>query len=155
MRKTVGLMAGLACISSATQAQVRSDEVVGRSTGVFVGAQFRVPLNGKAKAKPRATLGISPAFSRATMHGTRTAIGDGLGLSFTPGAKPNLTLGAARADRALGLTRRSGPGAHNKQGISTLGWVGIGVGTALVAGVIGLALWADHVSDCEERENGC
>jgi hypothetical protein len=43
----------------------------------------------------------------------------------------------------------------NKQGVSTGGWIAIGVGTAVVVAAAGFALWADHVIDCEEREESC
>jgi hypothetical protein len=38
----------------------------------------------------------------------------------------------------------------NKSGISTAGWVAIGVGTVLVAGAVGFALWVDAIEDNED-----
>jgi hypothetical protein len=37
-----------------------------------------------------------------------------------------------------------------KNGISTGGWIAIGVGTVLVAGAVGFALWVDSIEDNED-----
>ena len=78
-------------------------------------------------------------------------IGEGIALNLTPGAKPTLTLAGVRADTALGLQRDRDLDSDNKVGISTGGWVAIGVGSAaLIFG--GLYLAADHIADCDEGE---
>ena len=155
MRKSLGFVTAALLVATPVHARDWADQTTGRQTGAFVGAQLHVPLSGKTKERPRASLGVAPTFTRVSTRGLHTSIGEGLALSITPRSKPQLTLAGARADRALGLTAANGRATGRGQGVSTLGWVGIGVGAVLVVGVVGVALWADHVSDCEERENGC
>jgi len=155
MHKSLGFIAAVSLLAVPAQAHSWDDQTTGRHTGTFVGAQFKLQFHGGKVDRPRASLGVAPAFSRLSTHGVHTTIGDGLALSITPGAKPNLTLAGVRADTALGLTRNGRAGSKDKRGVSTGGWIAIGVGTVLVAGAVGFALWADHVLDCEERENGC
>jgi len=155
MRKSVGFVTATLLLATPLQARDWADQTTGRHTGAFAGAQLHVAFGGKTNARPRASLGVAPAFSRASTHGVHTTIGEGLALSLAARSKPQVTLAGVRADRAFGLTTANGSASGRKQGISTLGWVGIGVGAVLVAGVVGVALWADHISDCEERENGC
>jgi hypothetical protein len=156
MHKSLGFIVVAALLAAPAQAHDWADQTTGRNTGAFVGAQLHVGFRGKAIERPRATLGIAPTFSRMSTHGgVHTNIGEGLALSFAPKSKTELTFGGVRADRALGFTSQNGQTAGRKQGVSTAGWIGIGVGTVLVVGAVGVALWADHVLDCEERENGC
>ena len=156
MHKTLGFIAAAALLAAPVQARDWADQTTSRHAGTFVGAQLHVGFRGKAIERPRATFGIAPTLSRMSTHGgVHTRIGEGLALSFAASSKPELTFGGVRADRALGFTRDDGRATGLKQGVSTAGWIGIGVGTVLVVGAVGVALWADHVLDCEERENGC
>jgi hypothetical protein len=155
MRKSLGFVTAALLLAAPVQARDWADQTTGQHTGAFAGAQVHIPLGGKTKARARASLGVAPTFSRLSTHGIHTTIGEGLALTLAPKSKPQLTLAGVRADRALGLTSADGSVSGRKQGVSTLGWVGIGVGAVLIAGVVGVALWADHISDCEERENGC
>src|SRR3954452_15195243 len=104
MRKSLGLVAAVS-LALPAQAHEWADQTTGRHTGAFVGAQFKMAFHGRKVEALRASLGIAPAFSRVSTHGVHTNIGDGLALSITRGAKPNLTLGGVRAHTALGLTR--------------------------------------------------
>jgi hypothetical protein len=119
-------------------------------TGTFVGARLHVPIGGKAMERPHASLGIGPTLTRVSNREIRTRIGEGLALDLTPGKKVELKLAGLRADRALGLTTRNGPNKDGKNGISTGGWVAIGVGTVLIAGAVGFALWVDSIEDNED-----
>lgn len=118
--------------------------------GTFVGA--RLVISGKTGGRPSAALTIAPAQHRITHGGMSSMrIGEGLALNLTPGAKPSLTLAGVRADTALGLQRDGHPESNKKLGISTGGWVAVGIGTAaLIVG--GLYLAADHIADCDEGE---
>jgi hypothetical protein len=78
-------------------------------------------------------------------------IGDGIALNFTPGVKPALTLAGQRADKVLGLQRDRDFDSDEKLGISTGGWIAIGLGTA-AAIVGGLYLAVDDAMDCDEDE---
>ena len=123
--------------------------------GAFVGARLQLPLGYANGHRPRAALAIAPTRSQISDSGTiRTAIGEGVAFNLSPGRKPTVTLAGVRADVALGFERQRPVDAENGMGISTGGWIGIGVGTVALA-LGGLYLWADHISDCEERENGC
>jgi hypothetical protein len=84
----------------------------------------------------------------------RTRIGEGLSLSVTPGSKPILTLAGLGADEALGFKTGNKVQAKNNLGISTGGWIAIGVGSvALIVG--GLYLWGKRLSYCEEEDHHC
>jgi len=118
--------------------------------GTFVGA--RLTIGGKTGGRPSAALTIAPTQNRISSSGMSSMrIGEGIALNLTPGAKPTLTLAGVRADTALGLQRDRDLDSDNKVGISTGGWVAIGVGSAaLIFG--GLYLAADHIADCDEGE---
>ena len=147
------LMVGM--VSAPAQARDWSDQSTGRRVGAFVGGQFRLSFRGSRVERPRASLEMAPTLSRISSGGIHTTIGDGMALTLDGKSRPELTLAGSRADRALGLARNSGPGMSNKQSISTGGWIAIGVGAAVVVAATGFALWADHVIDCEERDEGC
>ena len=76
----------------------------------------------------------------------QTRIGEGLALNFQGKSKPTLTVAGVRADAAM----QDRVGERNRSGISTGGWIAIGVGTVLVAGAIGAALFIDAVNDNSE-----
>lgn len=105
--------------------------------GTFIGA--RLTIGGKAGGRPRAALTIAPTQSRITHEGfADMRIGEGIALNLTPGARPALTLAGVRADTALGLRRDGDIDSERKLGVSTGGWIAIGVGAAVVAGA---AIW--------------
>jgi hypothetical protein len=150
MRKSLGFVTAALLLATPVQAQDWADQTTGQHTGAFVGAQVHVPLGGKSMARPRASLGVAPAFTRVSARGVHTNIGNGVALTLAPKSKPELRLAGVRADRALGLTARGGAGMGAKNGISTGGWIAIGVGTVLVAGAVGFALWVDSIEDNED-----
>jgi hypothetical protein len=105
--------------------------------GGFVGAQLKLPLGDKTPSKPRAALAIAPTRSQISAGGAvRTTIGEGLALNFAPKSKPTFTLAGVRADTALALQRGGGTDPQRKLGVSTGGWVAIGVGVAVLVGGI-------------------
>ena len=118
--------------------------------GTFVGA--RLTIGGGSGGRPSAALAIAPTQNRISNSGiSSTRIGEGVALNLTPGAKPTLTLAGVRADAALGLRRAEAVNEDKKMGVSTGGWIAIGVGSAaLIFG--GLYLVADHIADCDEGE---
>lgn len=100
--------------------------------GTFVGA--RLTIGGKT-GRPSAALTVAPTQNRISPSGMSSmTIGDGIALNLTPGARPTLTLAGVRADQALGLSPSTDANAKRKLGISTGGWVAIGVGVVAVAG---------------------
>ena len=98
--------------------------------GAFAGARLRIPLDGGKARKARAGLTLAPMVQGRQADGSlRTRFGEGLELRLAGEAKPRLALGG----RSLAqLTEgRTGPDGR-KTGISTIGWVAIGVGVAVV-----------------------
>jgi hypothetical protein len=139
------ILASLATV--AVQAAGWENQSMDVRPGAFVGARVQLPLGGKVQARPRAALTVAPTQSRISDDGMiRTRIGEGLALNFGGDPKPSLTVAGIRADTAL----RNQVTARNGSGISTGGWIAIGVGTVVVAGAIGLALFVDAVNDNSE-----
>ncbi len=52
-------------------------------------------------------------------------------------------------DAAQGGSGRTAAG--RKPGLSTLGWVAIGIGAAVVASVVGYGLWLNHELNDDDR----
>lgn len=123
--------------------------------GTFAGAQFKLPIGGATKMRPQARLSVAPTQSRYSADGMiRTRIGEGVALDFTAARKPTLMLAGVRADTALGLRSQERIDADNKLGLSTSGWIGVGVGSvAVILG--GLYLYGKHLEYCEEEDHDC
>jgi hypothetical protein len=114
----------------ATAAQYEVGDV---RPATFAGARFQIAFGGRQASKPRAALAIAPTMTRISDGaGVRTSIGEGVALNF--GRKPTLTLAGVRADQALGLAPSRDLDAKRKLGVSTGGWIAIGVGVVAVAG---------------------
>ena len=95
--------------------------------GSFVGARLRVPI-GATREKPHAGLAFT-ATQRSGDTGT-LRLSKGLELGFAGDDKVRVSLaGRPVAQLAQG---RKGPDG-DKIGVSTLGWIGIGVGVAVIA----------------------
>jgi hypothetical protein len=127
----------------ASAAELPSDRAAAHSqVGTFAGARLRVPLGG-GREKARAGLAL-----------TSTLRSDATGeLRFARGAE----LGFASGDSAIRLTLAGTPVSRlaqggdgpsgRKQGVSTLGWIAIGVGAALVI-VVAAAAACVNDDDC-------
>ena len=63
MRKSLGFVTATLLVVTPVHARDWADQTTGRQTGAFVGAQLHVPLSGKTKEQPRASLGCCPASS--------------------------------------------------------------------------------------------
>lgn len=102
--------------------------------GSFVGARVRVPL-GATREKPHAGLALT-ATQRAGETGT-LRFSKGMELGFSGDDKVRLSL----AGRPVSQLRPGGsaPGGK-KAGVSTLGYVAIGVGVVLVA-TLAVGVW--------------
>lgn len=116
--------------------------------GTFVGA--RLTLGGKRGARPSAAFTIAPTQNRISSDGMTMKIGEGIALNLTSGAKPTLTLAGIRADQALGLSPSTEAKAKAKLGISTGGWVAIGLG---VAAVVGGAVVLNALQEADENSD--
>jgi hypothetical protein len=98
--------------------------------GAFAGARLRVPLDGTNARKARASLAVAPIVQGRRADGSmRTRFGEGMELRLSGETRPQLALaGRPLSQIAEG---RSGPDGR-KAGISTIGWVAIGVGVAAI-----------------------
>jgi len=137
----VALVVG-SLVGAPVHAQVWQAQPGDVQTGAFVGGRMRVSLGGHAAAKPRAELTIAQSRLTISPNGpSRFVIGKGLAVGVTEGSRPTVTLAGIRADRALGFTRQGQVDAKNKLGLSTGAWVGIGLVSAVVIGVL---LYSDY-----------
>ena len=134
--KSVTIAALLAAqLAIAAQPALAADLGDQRSAGIqrqgaFAGARLRIPLNGTNAGKAQAGLTVAPILQGRQADGSiRTRFGEGLELRLSGTAKPQLAFGGRTLAQ---LTQgRAGP-TGRKAGISTIGWVAIGVGVAVV-----------------------
>jgi hypothetical protein len=100
--------------------------------GAFAGARLRVPLGGETGEKARAGLAVAPLLqSRGADGRVVTRFGDGVELGFSGQDKVGLSFNGTRLSQYR--AGRAGPDGK-KLGVSTIGWVAIGVGAAIVIG---------------------
>lgn len=107
----------------------------GQRTGAFAGARVRLALGGSPEAS--AALTLAPMQRAVAGDGAvRMRFGEGLALGVS-GEKPvALTLAGTRVDRlGIAANAKIEPNA-SRHGISTLGYVAIGVGVLVVAAVV-------------------
>jgi len=137
---------------SAPQPAAAADLVERDSTqmGAFAGARLRVPLGGAREERHiRAGLTLAPTIRAQYADGaSRLRFGEGLELGVTGRQPLRLSLAGTPINR-LGQGGRGPDG--QRLGVSTIGWIAIGVGAAVVI-VIGAAAIcaADH--DCIPSE---
>jgi hypothetical protein len=98
--------------------------------GAFAGARLRIPLSGTIAGKAHAGLTVAPIVQGRQSDGSiRTRFGEGLELRLAGTSRPQLAFGGrSLAQLSQG---RTGPDGR-KLGISTIGWVAIGVGVVAV-----------------------
>jgi hypothetical protein len=138
-------------LAAPIQAASPLEQSINVRAGAFVGARFQLSLGGHERARPRAELAIAPTSSRSSNDGlVRTRIGDGLALNLSPSSKPTVTLAGVRADIAFNLQPRGQTNSEMKMGISTGGWVAIGVG---VAALIGGAYFLHLVDEADKHSD--
>ncbi|PSJ43033.1 hypothetical protein [Allosphingosinicella deserti] len=101
--------------------------------GAFAGARLRVPFGGHEPARA----GLALASVERTRETGATALATGLELGFTGRGR----LALAAGGRTLRLDDK------RKAGVSTLGWVAIGAGVAIIAGGL---LFLDAVRDSSD-----
>jgi hypothetical protein len=151
MRKFVTSVLAAAVIAGPLHAAPWQDQGSQVRPGTFIGAQFKMSFGGQTRSQPRAQLAFAPTRSSFSNSGqVTTRIGEGLALNFTASTKPTLTLAGRRADTALRLTRAGGSETDQKLGVSTVGWVAIGVGVVVVAAG-GALLFIDAVNDASSE----
>ena len=112
--------------------------------GTFVGARVRVPLAGAGRERTRVALTAAPALHALQTSGQRSVrFGQGLELG-NRGNRLQLSYAGRPVSRIVaGATAPDG----ERRGISTLGWVAIGVGVLAVVVVSAAAICISD-SDC-------
>ena len=142
-----GLVAAHFIVGAEPAAAAGFEEATNVQSGTFTGARIRLSLGGRQHdRKFRAGLTIAPMVRSQAISGeTRTRFGEGLELGFAGKRPLTLSLGGQPVSRLLPGGRKS----ENEQrlGISTGGYVAIGVG---VAALVGAVLVFDHYRD-EDR----
>lgn len=109
--------------------------------GAFAGARLRVPLGGAEK--PQAGLALTNV--RLDGSGARR-FSKGVELGFAGDRQLQLSLAGRRLDKLAMQPGRRAPEGQ-KLGVSTVGWVAIGVGVAVVVGGL---LFLDAVRDSSD-----
>ena len=140
-------------IGLAAQPALAADLTVDRSAmaqrqGAFAGARVRVALGGGKANKVRAGLAIAPLVQGRSNSGEmRTRFGEGLDLGIAGrDRKPSLSIAGTPVSQIA--SGKAGP-TGAKAGVSTIGWVAIGVGVVLVSLV---AITAVCLSECVPSE---
>ena len=119
--------------------------------GAFGGVRVRVPLDGNAQRRPvRAGLTIAPTLQTRNLSGeTRTRVGEGREVGLAGDAPLRVSLGGTPVSQLA--EGPQGPDGR-RAGVSTLGWVAIGAGAAVLV-VFGLYAWLlEENSDCDPGE---
>ncbi len=139
-------LAGFSLLAVPLEANAAQNESADVRTGAFVGARFQMQLGGRAAARPRVALALAPTQNRTSSNGfSRTTIGEGMALNFGPTSKPTLTLAGVRADTALRLHRNGDVDPSQRLGISSGGWIAIGLGVvALAGGIYAFSEYLEH-----------
>lgn len=121
-------------------------ELSQRSMGAFAGARLRMPL-GRNPQRPH--LGFAIASTRRDGPTGAMRFSPGMEMGFTGDGKARFFVGGESWTLAPQSGERSkGP----KAGVSTLGWVAIGVAaTALV----GAGLFYAALTDCDDHDDEC
>ena len=101
--------------------------------GAFGGVRLRVPLDGGAAAdrRIRAGLTVAPTLHSRDLRGnSQMRMGEGLELGFNGDDRVRLALAGTPVSRIA--QGPAGPDGR-RMGVSTVGWIAIGVGVAAVA----------------------
>jgi len=106
-------------------APVRDAEI-----GTFSGLRVRIPFGGGAREPIRAGLAFAPVSRTEHLDGrVRTHIGEGLEFGFIGRGPAQFSLAGLPVNRLI--QGRAGP-TGPRHGVSTLGWIAIGVGGTIV-----------------------
>ena len=141
MKKMVmaALVAGqLVTAMPAHAAELAATEQPGsQQIGTFVGARVRVPLAGAGRERTRVALTAAPTLHALQTSGQRSVrFGQGLELG---GAGDRLQLSYAGRPVSRIVAGATAPDGE-RRGISTLGWVAIGVGATVVLAYVALGV---------------
>jgi hypothetical protein len=114
-------------------------------TGTFAGLRVRMPFGGAAREPLRAGLAFAPTQRTGYQDGhIRTHIGEGLEFGVVGREPLQFSLAGTPVNRLA--EGRTGPDGR-KAGVSTLGWIAIGVAATAVIVVSAAAICISD-SDC-------
>ncbi|HET9429174.1 MAG TPA: hypothetical protein VFO69_12525 [Allosphingosinicella sp.] len=137
---------------AAAQPAVAADLVSAQAhdAGLFAGVRVRLSLDGETRSQRiRAGVALAPTLrSRSATGEVRTRFGEGL--EFGVRGREPLQLSIAGTPASQLVQGKPGP-SGDRAGVSTLGWVAIGVG-ALVAVVLVAGAICLSDSDCIPSE---
>ena len=146
-----GLVAGQ--LLAAAQPALAADFAEGRNveTGAFAGFRLRVPLGADPERRGvQAGFAVAPMLRSTTMDGrSRMGIGEGLELGFRHSEPLTLRLAGTRIDR-LGMAPGNRAPDGPRAGVSTLGWIGIGVGTIVLAAAVSTAILVHEINENDD-----
>ena len=120
--------------------------------GAFAGLRVHVPLDGNTRQRQiRAGLTVAPTLHSRTAGGeSRLRIGEGVELGVNGSGPVRFSLAGTPVNRlAPGGTGPDG----QRLGVSTLGWIAIGVGAAVVIGLGAGYLWLEDALDCDPGDD--
>lgn len=141
-----GLVAAQSIAAPQPVAAAGFEEMTTAQSGTFTGARIRLSLGGRQQdRKFRAGLTMAPTLRSQAISGeTRTRFGEGLELGFSGKRPLTLSLGGRPVSSLLPGGRKSED--EQRLGISTGGYVAIGVG---VAALVGAFMLYDHYRDAD------
>lgn len=125
-------------------------ETRSQQTGTFAGLRLRAPLGGNAEQRRiRAGLALAPAVHIQNAGGeSRVRIGEGIEFGFVGREPVRLSIAGTPVSRLA----QGGSGPNGERlGVSTIGWVAIGVGAVLVV-LVGATALCMSDSDCNPSE---
>ena len=121
--------------------------------GAFAGVRLRMPLGDRAPQRLRAGLTLAPTMHvRGSDGAARTRFGEGLELGLAPNRPLELSFAGTRLDRFGVRPDGNAPGGR-RAGVSTLGWIAIGVGATIVVAAGAGYLWLEDALDCDPGDD--
>ena len=146
--RIAALTAALACAAQpALAAELHAERGRGaQQRGAFAGVRIHVPL-GETSDTVRAGIALTPTVRTSETAELRFGKGLEVGLSGKKGVDVFL---AGKPVRQLASGR--GAPADGKAGLSTIGWVAVGVG---VTAAVFLAWFTHEMNSCEDHDDEC
>lgn len=146
-----GLVAAQIIVAAQPAAAASLQETATVQSGTFAGTRIRLSLGGGQERKFRAGLTFAPMLRSQTISGeTRMRFGEGVEWGFAGQRSLALSLSGRPVSRLLPGGSKSED--ERRLGISTAGYVGIGVGVAALVGAF--VLYQDakdgSLTDCCE-----
>ena len=147
-----GVLIAQMIVASQPAAAAGLEDTATVRSGTFAGARMRISLGGGPEdGKLRAGLTLAPTLRSQTLSGeTRLRFGEGVELGFAGERPLTLSLSGRPVSRVLPGGNRSED--ERRLGVSTAGYVAIGVGVAALVGAF--VLYQDlkdgSLTDCCE-----